>query len=284
MVRALDEILRDIKNLEPLPRVAMRVLELGAGEQVVPRDLIAVIETDAAMTAKVLRLSNSAYYGFRREIASLAEAGNLLGVSALVNLVLTSCAARYFRGHVHADARTLQATWERSISNALAASLLARVSGGVDKNRAYTAGLLQNIGEVVLDRFLVREALLVHGAIESGASRIEAERTVLGLDHAEVGARLCERWGFPEVLVDAVRFHHEPESSRCDPLLTCFVHLGEQVTMKLVEAREPGLPEDAHALHHGALTTAGIDLATLDALAGVLAGEVEKAREFVEAA
>ncbi len=282
MARALDEILRDIKNLEPLPRVALRVMELGADEQVVPRDLIAVIETDAAMTAKVLRLSNSAYYGFRREIASLAEAGNLLGVSALVNLVLTSCAARYFRGHGRADARTLEATWERSISNALAASLLARVSGGVDQNRAYTAGLLQNIGEVVLDRFLAREALLVHAAIESGASRIEAERAVLGLDHAEVGARLCERWGFPDVLVDAVRFHHEPESSRCDPLLTCFVHLGEQLTMNLADALQPDAHGEPHALHRSALTMAGMDLEALEALTSVLGAEVEKAREFVE--
>src|SRR5439155_6584428 len=172
----------------------------------------------------------------------------------------------------------------RPSSNALAAGLLARISGGVAKDRAYTAGLLQDIGEVVLDRVLVREALLVRAAIEHGASRLEAERSVLGLDHAEVGARLCERWGFPEVLVDAVRFHHEPESSRCDPLLTCFVHLGEQVTMKLSEALEPDAreKEPAHALHPGALTTARIDLETLEALAGVLSAEVEKARDFVE--
>jgi HD-like signal output (HDOD) protein len=134
MPQVLDEILKEIKSLEPLPQVAARVLDLGAREEISPCDLIAVIETDAAMTARVLKLSNSAYYGFRREIASLSEAGNLLGTSALVNLVLTSCAARYFRQTGTTDPRVMQRMWEESVSNALAASLLARLSGTVDRH------------------------------------------------------------------------------------------------------------------------------------------------------
>lgn len=281
MIQALDEILRDIKSLEPLPQVAARVLDLGAREEVIPKDLIAVIETDAAMTARVLKLSNSAYYGFRREIASLSEAGNLLGTSALVNLVLTSCAARYFRGS-GADERAMQRMWEESVSNALAASLLARLSGTVDRNRAYTAGLLQNIGQVVLERHMCREESEITRLVETGTARIEAERLVLGLDHAEVGARLCERWSFPEVLVDAVRFHHEPERANADPVLACFVHLGEQVTLET--AREQGAGLRDYAMEDGALLRVGFEHDALVGIRDALIKEVEKAREFVDAA
>jgi HD-like signal output (HDOD) protein len=282
MIQALDEILRDIKSLEPLPQVAARVLDLGAREHVVPKDLIAVIETDAAMTARVLKLSNSAYYGFRREIASLAEAGNLLGTSALVNLVLTSCAARYFRGSGGVDERAMERMWEESVSNALAASLLARLSGTVDRNRAYTAGLLQNIGQVVLERHMRREESEITRLVEGGTARIEAERMVLGLDHAEVGARLCERWSFPDVLVDAVRFHHEPERAHADPVLACFVHLGEQVTLQTARERNSALRD--YAMEDGALLRVGFEHDALLGIRDALAKEVEKAREFVDAA
>lgn len=281
-MRALDEILSEIKNLEPLPQVAARVMELGAREEVIPRDLIAVIETDAAMTAKVLKLANSAYYGFRREIASMSEAGTLLGVSALVNLVLTSCAARYFRARGAADEAALQKMWEESVSNALAASLLARLSGTVDRNRAYTAGLLQNIGQVVLERHMRREESEITRLVEGGVARIEAERTVLGLDHAEVGARLCERWSFPDVLVEAVRFHHEPERAVCDPVLACFVHLGEQVTLQAAREGDVGVRD--YALENGALTRVGFEHDALSGIREALVREIEKAREFVEAA
>jgi HD-like signal output (HDOD) protein len=280
MAQALDEILREIKSLEPFPQAAMRVLELSARDEVVPRDLIAVIETDTAMTARVLKLSNSAYYGFRREIASLSEAGNLLGVSALVNLVLTSCAGRSFRGGGSVGPE-LERVWEQSVSNALAASLLARLSGAVDRNRAYTAGLLQNIGQVVLERFLQREEHEISLRVAAGVSRIAAEREVLGLDHAEVGARLCERWNFPDVLVDTVRHHHEPDRATIDPLLTCFVHLGEQVTLRTMRADER--KPRGYELDGGALGIARLELEALDGIAGALAREVEQAREFMEA-
>jgi HD-like signal output (HDOD) protein len=281
MAQALDEILKEIKSLEPFPQAAMRVLELSSRDEVVPRDLIAVIETDAAMTARVLKLSNSAYYGFRREIAAISEAGNLLGVSALVNLVLTSCAGRSFRGGNGGVGQELERAWEQSVSNALAASLLARLSGSVDRNRAYTAGLLQNIGQVVLERFLQREEQEISRHVANGTPRIAAEREVLGLDHAEVGARLCERWNFPDVLVDAVRHHHEPERSTIDPLLTCFVHLGEQVTLRMMRADER--KPRGYELDGGALGIAKLELEALDGIAEVLAKEVEQAREFMDA-
>lgn len=293
MSTCVHEILSDIQSLEPMPHVALKVLELSSSPDVIPRDLIDVIQTDAAMTAKVLRLTNSSYYGFRREIASLDEAGNLLGVGTLVNLVLTSCASRYFRKHGRGDAGAACEMWVRSVSNALAATLLARLQGGVSAGRAYTAGLLQDIGQLVLQRYMKREQETIQAEIAAGAALLEAETRVFGMHHAEVGARLSARWSFPEVLVDTIRFHHEPEKARIDPLLTCFVHLGGEITETLrarsnvagVAGAEAvaGDPAPTHILAECALERTGFDRHGLDSLAEVLALELDKAREFVEA-
>jgi len=273
MPELLHDILAEIKSLEPLPQVAMRVVELASHEDVIPGELVAVIQTDAAITAKVLKLCNSALFGFQREIASLSEAGNLLGVTTLVNLVLTSCAGRYFRDYGRGDARAAQELWERSVASALAASLLARIQGRADKNRAYTGGLLANVGQLVLQRFLPEERTRLQRAIEHGATALEAEREVLGLDHAEIGARLAERWNFPELLIDTIRHHHEPQAARVDPVLAALAHLGEVLGSAAIHGSEAG------ELDPRALTLAGLRPAALEGLEDRLRTELAKARE-----
>ena len=95
----VDEIVSTLNSLEPLPQVAMRVLELSRRDDLIPRELADVVKTDPAITAKVLKLCNSAFYGFRREIGSVEEASNMIGTRALTNLVLTSCGGQYFRDY-----------------------------------------------------------------------------------------------------------------------------------------------------------------------------------------
>lgn len=282
MSSQLPEILASIRTLEPLPHVALRVLELSQRADVVPRDLIGVIQTEPALTAKVLRLTNSAYYGFKRQIASLDEAGNLLGTSTLVNLVLTGCTARYFQSTSTASAAVRTQRWERAVAQALAASLLARVTQGTDRNRAYTAGLLQDIGELVLERFADAQRARIEHAVAQGMPRLAAEAETLGLSHAEVGARLAQRWNFPEILVDAIRNHHTPERATVDGMLVNVVHLAAHVVEELERERSgdtrPGYASDETALAH-----LGLDALALAGLHDALTRELEKAREFVDA-
>lgn len=149
MPTVLADLLEDIKSIEPLPQVATRAMQLSGREDVVPRDLVDLIQTDPGVTAKVLKLCNSALYGFQREIASLPEAGNLLGVQTLVNLVLTSCTGRYLRDYGYSDPEAALRLPEQSIATAFGASSALRVrTHRSERNRAYTAGLLENIGHV----------------------------------------------------------------------------------------------------------------------------------------
>lgn len=274
--RVLDET----KNLTPWPEVASRVMRLAQRPEVVPGELVAVIQTDAALTAKVLRLANSAYYGFRREIGSLAEAGNALGVQALVNLVLTGCAERYF----HAGSRSApsKALWERSVTTAFSAQILARVQGTVNPERAYTVALLQNIGHLVIDDFLREFRESIEREQRDGRDLLAAERAVLGQNHAQIGARLARRWGFPEVLSDTIEFHHSPERAAADPQLAAIAHLAECITYAL--SLEDGLESLAYGFSDSALRITGLDRNAFATLEEVIREELEKARDVLESA
>jgi putative nucleotidyltransferase with HDIG domain len=275
----VDEILATIRTLEPLPEVALRVMTLSRRPDVIPREIAECVQTDPATTAKVLRLCNSAYYGFQRVIASLPEAANLLGTRTLTSLVLTSCGACYFRDVGRSSSSARQALWKRSVANALAAGMLARLHGDVDRNRAYTAGLLQDIGRLALDRYLDEERDAIVAEVRSGTPLLEAEQQVLGIDHAEVGARLVERWSFPDVLVDTIRHHHAPEHATVDAELASLVQLGEHVAGAL-EGGE-GLAGLLGELADYSLDLEGLGGLSIGELESMLASELERAREFV---
>ncbi len=280
MTGPIQEILRDIKSLEPLPAVGLKVLELSEQPDLVPGELTELIQTDSALTAKVLKLANSALYGCTREIASIHEAGTRLGTRTLTNLVITGCAARHFRNYGGQSERAVRQAWERSVANAISASLLASISGAAEKHRAYTAGLLQDIGQLVLERYFVREQEAIAAEIAGGADLIAAEKAVLGLSHADVGARLAARWNLPELLVDTILCHHEPERARCDPLLASFVHLGSQVVQSY-SAREGAAEERNYALHDSALVASGFDAVALADLEERLVLELGRAQELL---
>ena len=280
MPRPIQEILKDIQSLEPLPAVGLKVLELSERPDLVPNELTELIQTDSALTAKVLKLANSALYGCTREIASIHEAGTRLGTRTLTNLVITSCAARHFRNYGGQNERSVREAWERSVANAISASLLASLSGAAEKHRAYTAGLLQDIGELVLERHFVREQPAIEAELARGADLIAAETAVLGLSHAEVGARLASRWNLPELLVDTIRCHHEPERARCDPLLASFVHLGHQVVQSY-NARDGAAGERSYALHDAALVASGFDALALADIEERLVLELGRAQELL---
>lgn len=286
MQTPLKDIVFEMRSLEPFPGVATRVLELAGRPDVVPGDVIQLVQTDAGITAKVLKLCNSAYFGFQRDIASMHEAGNRLGLTTLVNLVMTSSAGKYFRDYGGASADAQARLWKRSVATAISARLVAQKHRRTDPEQAYTAGLLENIGTMVLERHMGDARFAIRAVAKSGCTVIEAEKRTLGLHHAEIGARLCTKWGLPEVLINTIRFHHAPEVAGNDKLLAATAHLAEHLTDMTLAIDSPPAPgEDpdlTYDLSPSALQLTNLRESDFPPLQDRLRAELERAKEFLD--
>jgi putative nucleotidyltransferase with HDIG domain len=205
------EVMGLIGDLPPLPQVASRVIALVEDPDTSGRDITEVIAADQALTAKILRASNSAYYGRSGKISTLSQAVMLLGFQAIRNLVLVH-SLPFGSSAAQSQGQNLQQVlWEHSLSTALSARLMAAKRGYYDPEVAFVAGLLHDAGQIV---FVMKHPAefnsILAKAKTSDLSISELEQEALGFDHAVVGSKVLERWNLPALLVEAVAVHHEP--------------------------------------------------------------------------
>lgn len=221
-----EEILDKVAGIESLPASTSQVLRLVQDPQSSMNDIMKCIEVDPGLTTRVLRVANSAYFAGPRKIGSLREAGVLFGTNRIQQMVVATTvaplAAGAIRGYDLEPGRLLDSL----IAVAIGAEEIPRVIKVPAVPAAFTAGLLHGVGKIVLGTFVeIDAAPILQFAYEDRIPFDEAERRVLGIDHAEVGALLLEHWQFPEELVQAVRWQHHPENVHTDTLLTDLVHV-----------------------------------------------------------
>lgn len=194
-------------------------------------DLEAIVECDAGLATNILRLANSAYFGGRGTIATVKDATVRLGTKRIVQLVLTTAVAPRIKPPLVGYDMPPGALLGHSLATAVAAEQLAIELRLAAPDYTYTAGLLHDVGKIVLGTYLNVEAKpILDLAFGEGVSFEEAERRVLGIDHAEVGALLLAWWRLPDEVVQVVRLHHEPYSvSDGEGLVTDLVHVGDHI-------------------------------------------------------
>ncbi len=200
----LDELLAEIAELRPLPAVATRIVQLTEDDRFSAHELATVIASDQALTARLLRLGNSAYYGASRKIGTVRDAVVLLGFRTVRQVSLASCLMEDQRPLSHLDYEDF---WQFSIATGLLAEILARVEGH-HQDVAFTAGVVHNIGLLALDQHrpaLVGEVLA--RARTQSETLHQAERGLFGFTDADLGGALTEHWNFPAPLCNAVREH-----------------------------------------------------------------------------
>ena len=210
----LDLVIAEVAELRPLPAVAVRALEIAEGEQFSAHELAQAISSDQALTAKLLRLSNSAYYGFPRRITTVRDAVVLLGFRAVRSATLASCVIDTLPGGQLLDPMT---AWRFSVTTGLLAEVLSRATQ-MHQDEAFTAGVLHNIGRLALDQHRPRELLASRTlASQRQLTMMEAQRQVLGFTDADLGGALALHWNFPEPLARAVARHHLDLDALPDP-------------------------------------------------------------------
>ncbi len=235
MAITLREVVKKVQDLPALPQITTRVLELINDPDSTPEDVGNLINQDQSLTAKVLRLANSAYYGFPRRISTVTEATILLGFNTVRSLVMAASVSSLMGGELKGYALDAGELWRHSMAAAMAARLLALKSGQRRlADQAFVGGLLHDIGKVILDHYTgeaYREIVTLTG--KEKIPFMDAETRVLGFNHATVGGLVIDRWNLPPQLVDAVKHHHSPGRAEHDRTLVCLVHLADAVCLMM---------------------------------------------------
>ncbi|MBI2433775.1 MAG: HDOD domain-containing protein [Candidatus Hydrogenedentes bacterium] len=240
-----DAVLR-IRDLPTLPSVLGKILATAADPDASALDLGKHISADQSLSATLLKLVNSAYYGFYRQIASVSQAIVMLGFLEVRNLTLTATAFRTL-GQSTSDYDRVQ-LWRHSLGTAMAAERLAKLLK-METEGVFESGLLHDIGKVALDMLYPEEfRQAAHRAHAEGRPVHETERQIFGVDHAEIGGILGEHWNLPPAVVEAICCHHAPEQATLNPALAHLIALADALTYQadlgeLSNGIPPELPE-----------------------------------------
>ena len=206
----LEKVLAS-SELPTLPTVASQLITLTAREDTTLADIASLISKDISLSAKILKVSNSAFYSFPQQIGSINQAVSLLGMNAVRSLVL-SFSFLSIRAGKSENLFNFELFWEKSLAAAVGAKLILEQVGEIDTEEAFISGLLQNLGELILARTAPGEYGEVLQLVTSGShTLIEAETQVFGADHTYIGTEVAKSWRFPDKLLAPIAFHHDPE-------------------------------------------------------------------------
>jgi putative nucleotidyltransferase with HDIG domain len=230
----MESIVEAVNDLPALPQVVTQVIKLTEDPDSTAQDINRVLNQDQAITARVLKMANSAFYGFPRRIGSVTDAIILLGFRTLRSIVMAASVSDILNQEMEGYALGYGELWRHSQCAAMAARLIGRKSKFAFLDVAYTAALLHDIGKVILNSSM-KEAYreVVNLVSEDNISFIEAENQILGFNHAQVGARVADKWNLPPETVEAIEFHHHPEQAQVNRRLTAIVHLADVISVTM---------------------------------------------------
>lgn len=216
-------LVREASNLAPLPRAAVRLVTLVGSDEWKPQEVLAIVRLDPVLTGKVLGAANSARAAAQETILDLGEAVRRIGPRAVVGLALAAGVKARMWQALPPLGLAEGELWRHSVAALFAAEAASAKLGVPSSTAAVTAALLHDVGKVLLARFLDPETLdHLRLALLEGKPTRAAEREVLALTHAELGALVAAHWGLPDDVVAAIRHHHEPadapEPGRADAL------------------------------------------------------------------
>ena len=223
----ITELVQGVGDLVTLPDVFIRINQLVESPDSTTDQIAQAVSQDPAFTVRLLRVANSPYYGFSSTIDTVSKAVSIIGTSQIRNLALSTAIASSFSG-LSNKLVSLDNFWRHSLYCGLAARKLARLAGKCDAEAVFTAGLLHDIGELVIFNRMpdqAQESLLLVLDSADELALYRAEQQTMGFDHAQVGGELARQWKLPPLLEDCIAFHHDIESAKRYPRETALVHI-----------------------------------------------------------
>jgi putative nucleotidyltransferase with HDIG domain len=282
-----QELIARNVRLVSLPEICIQVRALADSPYTTAADIGEVVSKDPALTIRLLKLVNSRYFGLPRKIDTVSRAVSVIGMRELRNLTMAASAAEVFTS-VPGELIDMAAFWQHSVYTGLVARSLARHCGILHPERLFTAGLLHDVGRLLMLTELpddVGRVELVR--LETGRDVCAIERELIGFDHAEAGQALLRHWNMPPNLCTSVLYHHAPQHAHDARLEAALLNIADTVARVAQHSREPVnspyydpfgalLDSDLTAGEIASATLSGCQPASLT-LTGIGAGHIVRA-------
>lgn len=238
MPKDLQEIFSGAGGLKHNYYIVIKVSEMLEDFNVNINEISKVIDTDQELTATILRHCNSAQYGFARKITTIRDAISIIGFKVLKTIIFTIVSKSSFSGKIEGYGLADGELWKNSITCAFYARHIAKLIDYEDPDQAYTAGLVRDIGKLILHEHVKENFYNIMELVNKHkASFIEAEESIIGHNHCQVGAYMANKWNFPQGLQDAIKYHHCPEEAQkdgCEDLdLIRIIHLSDYLAVTM---------------------------------------------------
>lgn len=241
MNKELEKAIMSAGDLPTIPVVATKVMQLIGDETTTAEELARVVASDPAVAARVLKISNSAFYGCQRQIQTLSSAVVVLGFHTLKSLVVAASVKQVYKPF----GLTEKMLWEHSFGAGLAARIISSNTRAANEEESFLAGLFHDIGKIIMNTFdRDKFQIVIERCYNEGISFEDAEKSIFPFCHDEVGAYVIKKWNFPEALFNAVMQHHQldfPEPADLYQVqLTAVTSLADMFCQKLgIGAKEP---------------------------------------------
>lgn len=252
------KLIEEIRDVPPLPDIVVDVMRLTREPDTTAKQLTDIISKDQGLTGNVLRLCNSAYYGLPRTVSSLNQAIMYLGFHTVRNLVLTCSIHNFYNPKSRIYGYENGGLWIHVLACARVSDLIGEKLGNGLKDTAYTAGLLHDIGQLIIGNQIEDTAESIIDLMESSQlNELQAEEEVVGYNHCMLGGAIADKWNFPMELVHAIQYHHTPDKSTKDIILTDIVHIADSIALEL--GFGVAMEQIKYSPSKSALKTLGVD-------------------------
>jgi putative nucleotidyltransferase with HDIG domain len=228
-----------MEEVKPIPQIALKITRMIHDLNHSLQDMADDVRQDQVISAKVIRLCHSALFGSRMAIDSIDRALVMLGEKQFLQLVVSASLENFYPENGQGYSLCKGGVYKHALGTALVCERLAGFTGKIKGDIAYTAGLLHDIGKVVLDQYVAAASPLFYRRSQlDGMDLIAVEEEQFGVTHPEVGGRLAQLWSLPEILTDVIRHHHHPERSTVNPELTHLVYLADLLMSRFLVGQE----------------------------------------------
>ncbi|MFC1490089.1 HDOD domain-containing protein [Candidatus Latescibacterota bacterium] len=229
----LENIIEKIEYLPPFPQAVTKVMQMMKDPNTSPEEIAEVVKYDQAIATNVLRLCNSSYCGLRRTISNLREAVVFIGMKNLKNIMIISGTQKYFDKENPGYETKKGELWIHALAVSIIAGNIGEKINIKNKDELFIAALLHDIGKLVLNEYVLESCVEISNTIEKeDLTFLDAEKKVLGMNHAEIGAKVLDIWKFPEEIISAVRKHHSAYDEN-DTDLENMVRIADNLAMMM---------------------------------------------------